>query len=54
LERANDAHEFFPSAPILGPPEVDQLRRSARFAALIKKVGLDVALFTSPTAGRPQ
>jgi serine/threonine-protein kinase len=54
LERANDAHEFFPSAPILGFPEVDQLRRSARFSALIKKVGLDVALFTSPTGGRPK
>ena len=54
LERANEAHEFFPSTPILGLPEVDQLRRSARFAALIGKAGLDVALFTSPRGGRPK
>jgi len=54
MERAHDAHEFWPSAPILGLPEVDQLRGSARFAGLIRKAGLDVALFTSPRAGRPK
>ena len=53
LERANDAREFWPSTPILGLPEVDQLRRSDRFAALVRSAGLDVALFTSPRGGRP-
>ncbi|HEV8218038.1 MAG TPA: protein kinase [Gemmatimonadaceae bacterium] len=54
MERAQGAHEFWPSAPILGLPEVDQLRGSARFAALVGKAGLDVGLFTSPHGGRPQ
>ena len=54
LERANDAHEFWPSTPILGLPEVDRLRRSDRFAALVRNAGLDVALFTSPRGGRPK
>jgi hypothetical protein len=54
MERAHDAHEFWPSAPILGLAEVDQLRGSARFAALVGKAGLDVRLFTSPHGGRPQ
>jgi serine/threonine-protein kinase len=54
LERANAAHEFWPSAPILAFPWVDQLRPNKRFAALVGQIGLDVALFTSPTGGRPK
>ncbi len=54
LERAQEAHEFWPSAPILIDPSVDVLRRSKRFAAAVALARLDVALFTSPTAGRPK
>ncbi len=53
LGRATDAGEFWPSAPILILPELDGLRANPRFAALIRRVGLDVARFTSPRAGRP-
>ena len=52
LERATDAREFWPSAPVLALPSVDQLRSSRRFAALLRRIGLDVSMFTSPTAGR--
>ena len=54
LGRATDAGEFWPSAPILILPELDGLRANPRFAALIRRVGLDVARFTSPRAGRPR
>ncbi|HSA57611.1 MAG TPA: protein kinase [Gemmatimonadaceae bacterium] len=53
FERAMDAREFWPSAPILSHPTVDPLRGSARFAALLRRANLNVALFTSPTGGRP-
>ena len=32
----------------------DVLRASPRFAAIVRKLGLDVALFTSPNGGRPR
>ena len=38
----------------LSEREVDPLRRSARFAAIARRVGLDERIFTSPTDGRPQ
>ena len=53
FERAMDAREFWPSAPVLSHPSVDPIRGSARFAALLRRANLDVALFTSPTGGRP-
>jgi TolB-like protein/Tfp pilus assembly protein PilF/tRNA A-37 threonylcarbamoyl transferase component Bud32 len=54
LERASDAREFWPSAPMLISSPLDILRRSARFATLLRRAGLDVTVFTSPTGGRPQ
>ncbi|HVE36417.1 MAG TPA: protein kinase [Gemmatimonadaceae bacterium] len=54
LERATDAQEFWPSAPILILPRIDVLRSSKRFKALIRRIGLDTILFTTPTAGRYQ
>ena len=54
LERATDAGEIWPTAYSLSEREIDPLRRSARFAALVRRVGLDERIFTSPTGGRPQ
>jgi len=36
----------------LGSQQFDPVRASPRFAALVRTLGLDVALFTSPNAGR--
>ena len=54
FERATDAHEFWPSAPILALPYVDPLRPNRRFAALIARIGLDPAVFASRMGGRPR
>ena len=54
LERATDAGEIWPTSYSLSEREVDPLRRSARFAAIVRRVGLDDRIFTSPTGGRPQ
>jgi hypothetical protein len=54
LERATDAGEIWPTAYSLSEREVDPMRKSARFAAIVRRVGLDERIFTSPTGGRPQ
>ncbi len=54
FERATDAGEFWPSAPFAANPILDPVRGNPRFAALLRRVGLDVALFTSPRGGRPK
>jgi tetratricopeptide (TPR) repeat protein len=54
LEQATDAGEIWPTSYSLSERELDPLRRSARFAAIIRRVGLDERIFTSPTGGRPQ
>jgi TolB-like protein/Tfp pilus assembly protein PilF len=53
LERATDAGEIWPTSYSLSEREVDPLRCSARFAAIVRRVGLDERIFTSPTGGRP-
>ena len=54
LERATDAGDIWPTAYSLSEREFDSLRGSARFATIIRRVGLDERIFTSPTGGRPQ
>ena len=54
LERATDARENWPSFISLSAPAFDPVRRSARFAAIVRRVRLDERIFTSPTGGRPR
>jgi hypothetical protein len=54
MERATEAGEIWPTYYSLSEPRFDVLRRSARFAEIVRRVGLNVAVFTSPTGGRPQ
>jgi hypothetical protein len=54
LERATAAREIWPTSYSLSEREVDPIRSSARFAVLVKRVGLDARIFTSPGGGRPK
>jgi hypothetical protein len=54
LERATDAGEIWPTYYSLSEPFFDPVRRSARFATLVRRVGLDVQVFTAPNGGRPR
>ena len=52
LERALDAREMWPSSiPVLDLP-YDLVRRTPRFAELLRRVGLDPALFTNARSSR--
>ena len=53
LERATDAHEGWPAFTSLCDYQFDPIRGSKRFAALVRRVALDSALFTQPHACRP-
>ena len=52
LERALDAREMWPSNFSLLEPVYDVVRHSARFAALVRRVGLDPSLFVNPRSGQ--
>jgi hypothetical protein len=54
LERATASGEMWPTFFSLSERTFDRVRSSARFAAIVRSVGLDEATFTSPTGGRPQ
>ncbi len=53
LERAVAIPDYFVLSN-LGLRMYDPVRATPRFAALVRKLGLDVALFTSPNGGRPR
>jgi eukaryotic-like serine/threonine-protein kinase len=54
MERLTAAGEFWPVYVSLSEPVFDPVRRNARFAAVVRRVGLDDRIFTSPTGGRPR
>ena len=51
LEKATAAGETWPTFYAMSERRFDPVRKSSRFAALVRSVGLDVATFTSPTVG---
>ncbi|WP_434479626.1 protein kinase domain-containing protein [Gemmatimonas sp.] len=54
MERATERLEIGVVNMPLSHRRYDVLRGNPRFAALVRKLGLDVALFTSPNGGRPR
>ncbi len=53
MERAVTIPDYFVLSH-LGLRMYDPVRRSPRFSAIVRELGLDVALFTSPNGGRPR
>jgi len=53
LERAVTIPDYFVLSH-LGLRMYDPVRANPRFAAIVRSLGLDVALFTSPNGGRPR
>jgi len=52
LERATAEREPWPTWYSLSERRLDFARRSPRFAAIVRQVGLDDRIFTSPNGGR--
>ena len=53
LERAIDRGEIVPQQLLFVERGLDVVRHSARFAAIVRRVGLDPRAFATPTRGRP-
>lgn len=51
-EQATAARTIWPTYTSLSEPHLDFMRGSARFAAIVRSVGLDERIFTAPTGGR--
>jgi eukaryotic-like serine/threonine-protein kinase len=54
MERATDAGDYWPNYVSLSEYYFDPVRRSRRFAAIVRRVGLDERIFTAPRGGRAQ
>ncbi|HUF65786.1 MAG TPA: protein kinase [Gemmatimonadaceae bacterium] len=54
MERATMNGEIWPTWRALSDPAFDFIRRSARFAAIVRSAGLDARIFTSATGARSQ
>ncbi|HEV8148647.1 MAG TPA: tetratricopeptide repeat protein, partial [Gemmatimonadales bacterium] len=54
LERSTDAHEIWPSWFTLFDGVYEDVRASPRFAAVARRVGLDVGRFTAPRSAGPR
>jgi TolB-like protein/Tfp pilus assembly protein PilF/tRNA A-37 threonylcarbamoyl transferase component Bud32 len=53
-EQATVHREIWPTISSLSERGLDFMRGSARFTAIVRSVGLDERIFTSPTGGRPR
>jgi serine/threonine-protein kinase len=54
LERATDRGEIWPTYMPIRDPMYDEVRQSAHFAALLRRVGLQDVTFAAPSADRPR
>ena len=52
LEKRGPAGEIWPSFTVLASEMYDPLRGAPRFAAIVRRIGLDVPTLTSPHGGR--
>ncbi|HYC51641.1 MAG TPA: protein kinase [Gemmatimonadaceae bacterium] len=52
-ERQTAERQIWPTYMSLSEPHLDYMRGSARFAAIVRSVGLDERIFTAPRGGRP-
>ncbi len=53
-EQTTAVTRIWPTYSSLSERDLDFMRGSARFAAIVRSVGLDEGIFTAPTGGRPR